>query len=449
MTDVIGDLNDYRVSGHPMRTEGRPVTPIRPGGAPSRDHMHDDDIPPPGDEDFRGVRGNGFDPRVDPRDVPKPPRVGESPASIAQRWATAGEVRRVSTGIAPLDALCRGGFPVPRRIAIVGAPGAGKTYVLVCMADTMARAEDGLCVGILAADEDPDDQCVRLAQRAGYSSGDLDRRDPETMLALSTSLARLRLRFYDASWTIDAAGADVLGWAKAEGRPGALCIDSIQTVASDASNMLERRDPRHVVEANLGAVRALSDHGLLVAYSSEANRSAYRNGGKGEQADIAAGAESRAIEFGCQTQLVLRTPAGHDDVVHITVPKNRREQRSSDGFFLRLDRARHELAECEDPTATTGDEGAHDSARQARERARIDRAADEIVKLVSRNPGQGERGLRALAKLGGFEIGIPAWEAAKALLQAGRLGVRLVNRGSKQRSAWFIESVQEGPSDES
>jgi hypothetical protein len=408
--------------------------------------VEDDEMPPPhSDEDFvGGANGHG----ASAISKSAEPRIGESPASIAERWATAGAVVRVPTGIVALDELHRGGLTVPRRVAVVGAPGAGKTFMLMCVADHMARMDGGPVVGVLGSDEDPDDLCVRLAQMAGYGSSDLDRRDSTTMLSLAGSLARLRLRFYSSSWTIDAAGADVTAWAKAEGRPAALFIDSIQTVTSVAANALERRDSRQLVEANTSAVRALSEsHPIIVGYTSEANRSAYRAKAGSDQADIASGNGSSSIEYGAQTVIVLRTPAGHDDVVHAVVPKNRRERRSAEGFYLRLDRERHALSECPEPTAE-GDTGADDEQAQAKRRGKVEADARELAKVLGRQTGPlTERGLRAAVTMHGLKWGVPRVDAAKALLVTGLDGLRLVNRGTDRASQWHLESVDGGRDD--
>jgi hypothetical protein len=134
-----------------------------------------------------------------------------TPAEIVQRWRQDGPLVRVATGIAPLDNLCRGGVPVPWRVIIVGAPAAGKTAIETVIADTLARgvADDGVCVGILAVDEEPEDLTVRLAQIAGFTIAQAEGRDPSVLDGMRSALAALRLRLYDATWTIDAAARDL------------------------------------------------------------------------------------------------------------------------------------------------------------------------------------------------------------------------------------------------
>ena len=208
--------------------------------------------------------------------------------------------------------MCRGGLPVPWRVLIIGAPSAGKTAVETIIADTMAReaAEAGVCVGILAVDEEPDDVTVRLAQIAGFTVAEAEMRAHDVLDRMATALAGARIRFYDATWTIEAAGADLAPWAASQQRHAALFIDSIQAARLGAG--AGATSPRETVEGNVAAMRSVSTvHRMLVAATSEANRASYRSEADAAQSnDLAAGAESRAIEFGAQTLLMLRTPRG-------------------------------------------------------------------------------------------------------------------------------------------
>lgn len=365
--------------------------------------------------------------------------IGATPADIAMRWATAGALVRLTTGIEPLDRLCRGGLPVPWRVFIVGAPSAGKTACQTVIARWLAAPENdrGPCVGILAVDEDPEDVTVRFAQMAGFLVADVEARDPAAIEGMRDALAVLRVRLYDARHTIEAAAADLATWAQSEGRPGALFIDSIQAARSEAA--LEARNPREHVEANTAAMRVASTvHRLLVVATAEANRAAYRSDAQ-DQNDLAAGAESRAIEYGAQTQLVLRTPKGHADVIHVRVAKNRRAHIGE--FWLRLDREAHTLTECDDPASDAASAEDRAVARTASKRAQIEHDTGALVRLVLEHPGESTRTLRELAaaKLG---WGKDRVGEARALLESGASAAgKLVNRGSGARSAWYAEGA--------
>lgn len=136
--------------------------------------------------------------------------------------------------------------------------------------------DDGLCVGVLGVDEEPDDLNVRLAQMAGFTIAQCELRDPVVLEQIAQALSKLRVRFYDASHTIEAAAEDVAVWAASEKRRAALFIDSIQTVRAAGSR--DATNPRETVDVNLRAIRAKgTEHRMLMMATSEANRGSYSN----------------------------------------------------------------------------------------------------------------------------------------------------------------------------
>jgi KaiC/GvpD/RAD55 family RecA-like ATPase len=388
---------------------------------------------------------NGVAPEtpVTPAPARNPPA---SPVDIVERWGREGPLVRVQTGISALDRACRGGLPIPWRILIIGAPSAGKTFVAVAIADVLARvlADAGLCVGILGVDEEPEDLTVRLAQIAGFGVEEAERRDHEVLRHMAKALAAARILLYDATHTIESAAADLAVWAKAEKRLAALFIDSIQAARSDAA--LSADSPREIVEANVAAMRVASTgHRMLVGATSEANRASYRNEQAAEQSnDLAAGAESRAIEFGAQTLLMLRTPKDRPDVIHVRIAKNRRAYVGE--FWLKLDRERHALTECpapsEDPNATTRKTEANRRAAVAD----VERDAKAIAVVVRSHPGIGERDLRAALRTAGHRWGRERVDAAKRRLKAGLGRERLVDRSEAGRAcSWYVEASEAAP----
>lgn len=370
----------------------------------------------------------------------KPKPAGLSPADIVNSWLAEGPLTRVATGIEPLDDLCLGGLPVPWRLMLIGAPSAGKTFFEVAVANRMARAAEqaGMCVGILAVDEEPDDVTIRLVQLAGFSISDAERRDPDVLAEMADALKSMRLRLYDSSQTIEGAARDLAAVAESEGRKAALFVDSLHAVMSEAA--AGATSSREHVDGNVRAIRTVSDtYKMLVVTTVEANRAAYRDDDAAENTnDLAAGAESRSIEFGAQTQLVLRTPKGFPDIVHVRVAKNRRAKRGE--FWLAMDRERHTLTPCGNPKDNPqAAEQAH-QAKQAANRAGVEANARTLLKVCIKNPGLTERGLRALLKTEGIKMGVDSLDAAQLLLQRdGVDGYRLVNRGSKAASKWFAE----------
>jgi hypothetical protein len=353
--------------------------------------------------------------------------------SIVMKWIAEGPLVRLATGVPTLDELSRGGLPIPWRVMVVGAPSAGKTATAITVADNLAR--NGVAVGVLAVDEDPDDLLVRFAQMAGFTVADAELRDPVILHHVVTALGGLPLRFYDARFTIEAAAKDLAAWSTAAGLRAALFVDSLQTAHSESSG--GAKSPREHVEGNVRAIRTVStEHRLLVIATSEANRAAYRGGETGEQqADLAAGAESRSIEFGGQTLLVLRTPKGHADVVHVRIAKNRRARVGE--FWLKLDRDRHTLTECSDPAAGAEREPDPERQREANV-ALLETKAKQLAKIVREHPGIGERDLRAAVRAAGLSWGRETYDAVKALLVKGLVGSRMVNRGTAKASEWHL-----------
>jgi len=378
-------------------------------------------------------------PKQDALPAPTPP---STPTDIVSSWKNDGPLTRAPTGIEALDTACRGGFPIPWRVFIVGAPSAGKTFFEIAIADVFARnmSGAGLCVGILAVDEEPEDITVRLAQIAGFSVAEAELRDPETLELMAAKLSELRIRLYDSTHAIESAAADLAHWAQAEARQAALFIDSIQAVRSAGSPAA--KSPREAVEANVVAMRVVSTGlRLLVVATSEANRASYRNDqAAAETNDLAAGAESRAIEFGAQTQLMLRTPKDAPDVIHVRIAKNRRARVGE--FWLRLNRDRHTLTPCSDPASDPSETAAKAEQKRVAVRDEVVRDAEKLAKLLVRHPeGLGSREIRTKLKADGYKWGVERVEAALDVLKSGIKGVRTVDRGDHTHRRWCLENL--------
>ncbi len=365
-----------------------------------------------------------------------------SPRAVIAAWRKEGPLVRIPTGIAPLDRMCDGGLPCPWRCMLVGAPSAGKTALAMAMADHMARASDGPCVGILGVDEEPDDLTVRLVQMAGWTVAQAEQRDPSELDNMAEALAGVRVRLYDATHRIESAAADLATWAKAEGRRAALFLDSLQAVRSELATTVDT--PRALVEANVAAIRAVSTgYRLLVVATSEANRASYRSDDAAAVAnDLASGAESRAIEFGAQTLLMLRTPKGEPDVIHANLAKNRRAERGE--FWLRLDRDRHSLTETGNPAENPAAVAERREQDRAANRGKVKRDATDLAGVLRGQPqGLGTNELRAQLRIAGVTMGRDRLDAAKTMLANGLDGVRLVNRGDDNKDRWVLEAIAE------
>lgn len=400
----------------------------------------EDDWPWPGEEPA-GFYDDGPEARTGEAEAPTP-KAPTHPAEVVRRWAAEGPVVHAPTGFRTLDEACGGGLLVPRRVIFIGAPGSGKTAVVM----TCGRryAVDGhYYIGVHAIDEDDDDLTVRLAQMAGYTVAQCEGRAPELLEEIATALEALPVTFYDGAWTVEEATADVARRAQEAKAIPVYIVDSVQTVRSEGS--LEAKSSREVVEANVRAIRyATTAHKLLTLATSEANRNSYRSEDAAEQTnDMAAGAESRVIEFSAQTLVMLRTPKGHADHVHATVPKNRRG-RSQFEFYLRLERDRHELSECADPTADP-EQVQHAQAQQrAKNRRGVEADAVALAAIVRAHPSIGELGLRSAVKLAGHKWGRDTLAAIKERLKQGVRGERLVNKGTANAAAYYLEAAPQG-----
>jgi RecA/RadA recombinase len=366
-----------------------------------------------------------------------------SPVDIIRGWKASGQIVRVPTGFPTLDEACRGGLPIPWRVSIVGAPSAGKTALAMVLAHRVEAV--GLCVGILGVDEEPEDQNARLVQMAGFTIAECEQRDPEVLDRMADALSALRIRFYDSTHTIESAADDLGTWASAEGRRAAFVVDTVQTIRCVAG--AGAKGPRELVESNAAALRAVgAKHKLLILMLSEANRGSYRSDDAADTTnDMASGAESRAIEFMAQTLMMLRTPKGHADVVHVRVPKNRKGAKAGFEFFLKLDRDRHALTECTDPTVDPSELAERDDKRRKKNVADIARMAVELARIVRSSPQMGERALRTAVKLAGHTWGVETLEAVKGYLSAkGCNGMRLVNRGGAKAASYCLEPIAPG-----
>jgi KaiC/GvpD/RAD55 family RecA-like ATPase len=413
-----------------------PYAPIPPTGAVNGG-AHE---PPAGFYDDEPMAEPYSAYKVTERRGPPAPARPVTPPELARAWGVEGQLVRVATGFRTLDEACRGGLPVPWRVVIIGAPSAGKTALLMVLAQRLGT-DGGLCVGVVGVDEEPDDLNVRLAQMAGFTIAQCEGRDPAVLERMAEALAAVRVRFYDGSHTVEGAADDVAAWAAQEGLRSALVIDSLQTVRCAAS--AEATSAREAVDANLRAIRAKgAQHRMLMVATSEANRGSYRDDDAAETSnDMAAGKESGSIEFSAQTLIMVRTPKGHADHVSVRVPKNRRGARAGFEFFLRLDRDRHALSECGDPKADPEQATQTAAKERTRNRSLVDADAVVLASVVRARPGIGEVELRGAIRALGHRWGVDRLNGARELLKAGRKAERLVDRGQGKGCLWHLEQT--------
>jgi hypothetical protein len=169
-----------------------------------------------------------------------------------------------------------------------------------------------------------------------------------------------------------------------------------------------------VVEANVAAFRWItSTYRMLGIATSEANRAAYRDGGL-MQASMAAGAESRSIEYAAQTMIVLRADDAEPDTLFLAdVAKNR--ARLKGAFSFRLNREQHTITSVEDGQLREE----RKEAKRAEQRASLQADAVAIARELYDTPGLTTNRLHEALRVrhGSFSEGRS--EAGLKLLGAG------------------------------
>ena len=342
-------------------------------------------------------------------------------ADVLATWRAEGPLVHEPTGVDTLDEMTGGGPVYGSRWYALGAPDAGKTALLIQIADTFARR--GIVVGVLAVDEEASDIVTRLAQRAGWKRKDCEERDVDVVSTMAEALGGLPIKLYDDTWSIEAAARDLADVAAATGGRACLVVDSIQAVSSEASARGERDgrelSTRETVTSNVRAFRAAATRYKLLAFATgEMNRGAYRSVLAAEQSDdMASGKESGAIEYSARVMLALRNVKKEPGKIEVRIVKNKHGTLGS--FFLEIDRRQMKLAECEAPADTTAVEEAAKEAKHAVRDRRVDEVGERIVagllrarkKLTTRND------LRELVR-GDTVI---ADKAITRLQQAGRI----------------------------
>lgn len=264
--------------------------------------------------------------------------------SAADRALALGErMTRLATGFPTLDRATRGGFPVGKTAVIGGAPGAGKTTTAVQLAFRWLCA--GVHVGILAADEDANGLLVRFGQLAGLDRAKIEEGDPATVAKLSAWCRSVPLLLWDQDEdrvTLEEASAELR--TVADGTPSVIVADSIQKVRTAHST--EAKDLRQRIDVVVSALQACAkvDRHLVIA-TSELARGAYRNRDQAEATNpLAAFKESGGIEYGFGAALVMRNRPGTNDLVEVTVAKNRFGGERPD-LLLRLNFDRAQVTE--------------------------------------------------------------------------------------------------------
>ena len=240
---------------------------------------------------------------------------------------------RYALGIAPLDDAMRGGMRVGQVGVIGGAPGAGKTTLVVQIARYLARS--GVAVAFNAIDEAVPGIDARLMQAIGIPRDDAEEPSDDVIARAAAEYDPLPL------WIVDSLPIEVVFCELAKrypDQPRAVICDSLQkvrTARTDSINNIRER-----IDDTMDTAKALSrsrETGAMVLFTSELARGSYRSKRSEDWSeDLAAFKESGGIEYGVDLGVVLRTARGDAALVHGAVPKCRMGRRG-DRFALRLD----------------------------------------------------------------------------------------------------------------
>jgi replicative DNA helicase len=335
-----------------------------------------------------------------------------------------GPIRRLATGLASLDKACRGGFAVPRLVVIGGAPGAGKTALVVWIGVTLAQA--GVPVVMLAVDEGADDILLRVALLLGVDVERLEAGDEIEWDTFESNLSPLPLTLLDGDegWTIETAAAHLATFTADQ--PGVLVVDSAQTV--DAKGTVEAESPRTRADAVVRSLKhVVRSNPFLVLATSELARGAYRSRNTADQInDLAAFKESGSIEYAAQTAVVLRSVPDGGGAVDVAIPKNRGGKK--DGFCIEIDQ-RTRVREVDAPSEP-------DKAESRA--AKITDDAATVLAVIVQKPGlPGKAAIRTAVRASGASLGNERVDAALERLLDQH---RVENRGTETRPRFHARS---------
>jgi replicative DNA helicase len=228
---------------------------------------------------------------------------------------------RLPIGLPQLDAATRGGIPMGKFVALLGAPGANKTNLTTWLADGWERA--GCAVAFVAADESRESVVVRLGQLDGFDRTLLEGADGGRRAAFARQAHARAIAVIDPfEDRVSLEATEQLLIELAAGKPRVLIVDSVQTVPCDAAAGVETK--REQIEAVVEVLKGIAKRGTLVIAISEMSRAGYRTGKREHDISaLAAGAESRALEYAAHLLLGLKPVRGETGIVDIEVAKNR------------------------------------------------------------------------------------------------------------------------------
>lgn len=339
-------------------------------------------------------------------DKPAVRPLGLDVRAVLAAWRSEGALVHEPTGIETLDRITRGGLVYGTTTYLQGAPNACKTVFSIHLAHEYAKR--GIAVGFLASDESASDLVTRLAQRIGFERDDVEKREHGAIDVIERHVGALPIRFYDDAVSIEEAAEDLVRFAA--GRRALLVVDSLQVVKCLAEMHAEREfsEQRQISARTIALRRTAERLRLLVLVTSETSRASYRARTEEDRIeDIAAGKGSGSIEFKSKVLLTMRKMKRAPGVYSVSPTKNKLQRDDSDDpFFLKLDRDRQTLEECEKPSAPEDAEQAEARAqREARDEARDAKIAELAEQILAALVQANVKGARIMSR--GDLLGLP------------------------------------------
>lgn len=221
-------------------------------------------------------------------------------AANAAQWDGAAP-----TGLDGLDRLLGGGILPRRMIALLGAPGMGKSSMACQIGETVAS--QGRPVVYLTSEDSPHMLLCRTLSRLGdldYGALLKNKLLPADFARAATnyqnrgSAARMLVIEQQGPFSLDAlrqrAKAHMKLWNADGSAPGLLIVDYLQRLAR--SGNIGNMELRQAVTALTEQLRDVAkDLGCCVMVLSAQNRDAYKNNGSGNT--LASGKESGDLEY--------------------------------------------------------------------------------------------------------------------------------------------------------
>lgn len=246
---------------------------------------------------------------------PRAPTLEECIPGIAQTGP------RLPIGLPTLDEATRGGIPMGRFISVIGAPGASKTNLSTWLCDSWERA--GCGVLYVAADESRESIVTRIGQLDGHDRELLEGVDPGRRNAFARNARGRALKVIDPFGDrimLEQCEAELVHLSA--GRPRVLIVDSLQRVPASGAAAFETK--REQLEYIVELLDQIAKRGTLVIAISEMSRAGYRTGKRDTDISaLAAGAETRAIEYASHLQIGLKPVRSERGIIDLEVAKNR------------------------------------------------------------------------------------------------------------------------------